>query len=254
MTAFLVDVEGLQTPSAFVRPNGSIAFLTRNFANYQNKGIEAELTARPTDVLTLFGSLGYQDDRYKLPRSAPALDEFNFQSVAGQQASCRSQLAAGRVALGAAAEVAAACGVGIVAPDGSIATPVRTPAWTMSMGATYELKIDEKVSIIPSVNANWRSSSEVGTSAVSFFNQAFTSAGGVRYPANAAYNGDFIRGSFSQSRWIANASLMLKHSDGWQVLAECRNCFDEEAVESSLANHSYLNPPRTWTIRARYNF
>ena len=254
VTAFLVDVEGLQTPSAFVRPNGSIAFLTRNFANYQNKGIEAELTARPTDALTLFGSLGYQDDRYKLPRSAPALDEFNFQSVAGQQASCRSQLAAGRVALGAAAEVAAACGVGIVAPDGSIATPVRTPAWTMSMGATYELKIDEKVSIIPSVNANWRSSSEVGTSAVSFFNQAFTSAGGVRYPANAAYNGDFIRGSFSQSRWIANASLMLKHSDGWQVLAECRNCFDEEAVESSLANHSYLNPPRTWTIRARYNF
>jgi hypothetical protein len=25
-------------------------------------------------------------------------------------------------------------------------------------------------------------------------------------------------------------------------------------VESSLANHSYLNPPRTWTIRARHNF
>nr|MCU0892271.1 TonB-dependent receptor [Sandarakinorhabdus sp.] len=254
LTAFIVDASGLQTPSAFVRPNGSLAFLTRNFADYLNKGIEAEFTARPTDALTLFGSLGYQDDKYQLPAGAPAVDEFNFQSVAAQQVACRQQLAAGRVALGVAAEVALACGVGIVAPNGDIATPVRTPAWTMSMGATYELKIDDKVSIIPSVNANWRSSSEVGTSSVSFFNQPFTSAGGVRYPANAAYNGDFIRGSFSQSRWIANASLLLKHAGGWQIQAECRNCFDEEAVESSLANHSYLNPPRTWTIRARYNF
>jgi iron complex outermembrane receptor protein len=254
VTAFYIDVAGLQTPSAFVRPNGSVAFLTRNFADYRNKGIEAEFTARPTDALTLFGSLGYQDDRYELPSNAPALDEYNFQSVAAQQINCRQQLAAGRVALGATAEVAGACGVGIVAPDGSIATPVRTPAWTMSMGATYEVKASDKVSIIPSVNANWRSSSEVGTSAVSFFNQAFTSAGGTRYASNTAYNGDFIRGSFSQARWIANASLMLKHADGWQVLVECRNCFDEEAVESSLANHSYLNPPRTWTIRARHNF
>lgn len=254
LTAFVVDVSGLQTPSAFVRPNGSIAFLTRNFADYLNKGIEAEFTARPTDALTLFGSLGYQDDKYQPPANAPAFDEYNFQSVAGQQASCLSQLAAGRVALGVAAEVAAACGVGIVAPNGAIAQPVRTPAWTMSLGATYEAKLDESLSLIPSVNANWRSSSEVGTSQVSFFNQAFTSAGGTRYASNAAYNGDFIRGSFSQARWIANASLTLKSADGWQVLVECRNCFDQEAVESSLANHSYLNPPRTWTVRARYNF
>lgn len=254
LTAFLIDLTGLQTPSAFVRPNGSIAFLTRNFANYLNKGIEAEFTARPTDALTLFGSLGYQDDKYQLPSNAPAFDEYNFQSVAGQQVSCRQQLTAGRVALGNAAELAAACGVGIVAPDGSISTPVRTPAWTISMGATYEVRASDKISIIPSVNANWRSSSEVGTSSVSFFQQGFRSAAGTNYPANLAYSGDFIRGSFSQARWIANASLTLKHAGGWQVVAECRNCFDEEAVESSLANHSYLNPPRTWTIRARYNF
>ncbi len=254
LTAFLVDVSGLQTPSAFVRPNGSIAFLTRNFADYLNKGIEAEFTARPTDALTLFGSLGYQDDKYQLPGNAPAFDEYNFQSVAGQQALCLSQLASGRVALGTAAENASACGVGIVAPDGKIATPVRTPAWTVSLGATYEVKLDDTLTLIPSVNANWRASSEVGTSQVSFFNQAFTSAGGTTYASNTGYRGDFIRGSFSQARWIANASLTLKSSQSWQVLVECRNCFDEEAVESSLANHAYLNPPRTWTVRARYAF
>jgi iron complex outermembrane recepter protein len=254
LTAFLLNVDGLQTPSAFVRPNGSLAFLTRNFADYINKGIEAEFTARPTDALTLFGSLGYQDDRYKLPANAPAFDEYNFQSVAGQQALCLSQLAAGRVALGATAEVAAACGVGIVSPNGSISQPVRTPAWTISMGATYVIDMGGGLSLVPSANANWRSSSEVGTSQVSFFNQGFTSAGGVVYPANTAYNGDFIRGSFSQSRWIANASLTLKAEAGWQILVECRNCFDEIAVESSLANHSYLNPPRTWAVRGRFNF
>jgi iron complex outermembrane receptor protein len=254
LTAFILDVSGLQTPSAFVRPNGSIAFLTRNFADYLNKGIEAEFTARPTEALTLFGSVGYMDDHYKLPANAPAFDEYNFQSVAGQQAACLQQLAAGRVALGATAEVAAACGVGIVAPDGTIAQPVRSPAWTMAIGTTYEIKATDKISLIPSVNANWRSSSEVGTSQVSFFNQGFTSAGNVTYPANTAYRGDFIRGSFSKARWIANASLTLRSTDGWQVLVECRNCFDQEAVESSLANHSYLNPPRTWAIRAKYSF
>lgn len=254
LTAFLLDVSGLQTPSAFVRPNGSIAFLTRNFADYLNKGIEAEFTARPTDALTLFGSLGYQDDKYQLPANAPAFDEYNFQSVAGQQALCLQQLAAGRVALGATAELATACGVGIVAPNGQIATPVRTPAWTVSVGATYEAKLGGGLALVPSVNANWRSSSEVGTSSVSFFRQGFTSAGGVTYPSNTGYQGDFILGSFSQARWIANASLTLRSEGGWQIVAECRNCFDEEAVESSLANHSYLNPPRTWAVRARFNF
>ena len=41
---------------------------------------------------------------------------------------------------------------------------------------------------------------------------------------------------------------------GWQLVAECKNCFDQEAVESTLANVLYLNPPRTWAIRAKYDF
>ena len=131
---------------------------------------------------------------------------------------------------------------------------MRTPAWTVSVGATYEAKLGGGLALVPSVNANWRSSSEVGTSSVSFFRQGFTSAGGVTYPSNTGYQGDFILGSFSQARWIANASLTLRSEGGWQIVAECRNCFDEEAVESSLANHSYLNPPRTWAVRARFNF
>ena len=255
LTAFLLDIKGLQTPSAFTRPNGSIAFITRNFANYRNKGLELEVTAQPTEGLSLFGSIGLSDDEYRLDSSAAAFDAFGVQAVAGQLVACAAQLAAGKTAAGAGADNATACGVGIVAPNGKLSEPVRSPDWTLAMGMSYEAPLGGGLSLIPSLNASWRSSSETGTSQLSFFDQAFTSnPGGITYPANTAYRGNFITGSFSKARWIANASITLKSEAGWSLVAECKNCFDEEAVESSLANFSYLNPPRTWALRAKYAF
>jgi iron complex outermembrane receptor protein len=123
------------------------------------------------------------------------------------------------------------------------------------MGMSYEAPLGGGLSLIPSLNASWRSESETGTSQVSFFDQGFTSSpGGIAYPVNTAYRGAFITGSYSKARWIANASITLKSEGGWSLVAECKNCFDEEAVESSLVNYSYLNPPRTWAIRANYKF
>ena len=261
-TAFLLDVSALQTPSAFIRANGSLAFVTRNFADYRNKGVELELQALPTDRLNLFASVGYSDDNYRLLKNAPALDAFGVQSVVAQQAVCQAQLAAGGTTGGRdpdgpgplPSENATACGVGIVAPDGSIAEPVRSPRWTVALGGSYEAPLGGGLSLIPAANANWRAKSEVGTSQLSFFDQPFTSPRGVAYPANTMYNGNFITGSFSKARWIANASLTLKSNAGWQIVGECKNCFDQESVESALANYSYLNPPRTWAIRAKYDF
>ncbi len=254
LTGFLLDIEGLQTPSAFTRANGSIAFITRNFANYRNKGLELEVTARPADGFTLFGSVGYMDDEYRLDSSAAAFDLYGVQAVAGQLAACRVQLAAGRTPVGSGADNATACGVGIVAPDGTLAEPVRSPAWTMAFGASYEAPLGGGLSLVPSVNASWRADSETGTSGVSFYSQPFTSAGGVTYGGNLTGLGNFVTGSFSKARWIANASITLKSEAGWQLVAECKNCFDQEAVESTLANVLYLNPPRTWAIRAKYDF
>ncbi len=255
LTAFLLDIKGLQTPSAFARANGSIAFITRNFANYRNKGLELEVTAQPTDGLNLFASIGYSDDKYILDSNAAAFDTYGVQAVAGQLAACAVQLAAGKVPLGAGADNAPACGVGIVAPNGRLAEPVRSPDWTVALGMSYEAPLGGGLSLIPSLNASWRSGSETGTSQVSFFDQGFTSSpGGIAYPVNTAYRGAFITGSFSKARWIANASITLKSEGGWSLVAECKNCFDEEAVESSLVNYSYLNPPRTWALRAKYAF
>ena len=255
LTAFLLDIKGLQTPSAFIRANGSIAFITRNFANYRNKGLELEVTAQPTDGLNLFASIGFSDDKYILDSNAAAFDAYGVQAVAGQQAACALQLAAGKVPLGSGADSAPACGVGIVAPNGKLAEPVRSPDWTVALGMSYEAPLGGGLSLIPSLNASWRSASETGTSQLSFFDQGFTSSpGGITYPVNTAYRGAFLTGSFSKARWIANASITLKSEDGWSLVAECKNCFDEEAVESSLVNYSYLNPPRTWALRAKYAF
>ncbi|GAB5489264.1 MAG: TonB-dependent receptor [Parasphingorhabdus sp.] len=264
VTAFWLDVDGLQTPSAFIRNNGSIAFITRNFANYRNRGIEVELNTAPVDGLNIFASLGYQDDEYRFSANAPAFDAFGVQSVPAQQAACLAQLAQGLVPNGPtgtdprAVDNATSCGVGIVAPDGSIAEPVRTPDWTLAIGGTYDADLGGGLSLVPSVNANWRSSSEVGTSAVTLFDGTITGPNsGFVYQANTLGNGNPIvpaTGSFSSSRWIVNGSIALKSDTGWSITAECKNCFDEEAVESALANFSYLNPPRTFLIKGRFNF
>lgn len=256
VTAFYLDVSDLQAPSAFVRGDGSLAFLTRNFADYENKGLEVELTTVPVDGLNLFASLGYQDDQYNIDQNAPVLDEFGVQSVAAQQAACLAQLAGGLVPNTAGPDNAAACGVGIVAPDGSLAEPVRTPDFTIAFGGSYEIEAGDLM-FRPFANANWRSDSETGTSELTLFDQAITGPSGAVFPANTLGLGDPLdpaSGSFSASRLIVNAGITLGHTNGISVTAECRNCFDEEAVESALANFSYLNPPRTWIVRAKMDF
>ena len=258
VTGFWLDVADLQTPSAFVAPDGSLTFITRNFADYENKGVEVEITTVPIEGLNLFAAIGYQDDEYAIDPDAPALDEFGIQSVAAQQQDCLAQLAGGLLPnVGGGADEAPACGVGIVAPDGSISTPVRTPDWTVSIGGSYDIGFGSDFTLTPAVNANWRSDSEVGTSEVTFFEQDVTGNSGTVYPTNTLGLGDPIdpaTGSFSPARWIVNGTLTLRSVAGWALVAECRNCFDEEAVESSLANYAYLNPPRTWMVRARYDF
>jgi iron complex outermembrane receptor protein len=250
LSAYLLDVAGLQTPSGFLRANGSIGFVTRNFADYQNKGIELELNAVPARGLNLFASFGYQDDKYKVDTTRPIVDAYGVQSVGEQQRRCLVQLASGLVPGGDAT----ACAQGIVAADGSLATPVRTPKFTLAIGGSYEADLGKGLTLVPSLNASWRDKSEVGTSNVTFYDDPVTSTGGTTYANNLLGKGPRIAGSLSKARWIANATLTLRSEAGWTLSAECRNCFDQEAVESTLANLEYINAPRTWLIKGRYSF
>ena len=250
LSAYWLDVGGLQTPSGFVRANGSIGFVTRNFADYENKGIELEINAVPARGLNLFAAFGYQDDKYKIDPNSPALDAYGVQSVGVQQAKCLVQLAAGLVPGGNATD----CAQGIVAANGQLASPVRTPKFNLSIGGSYEAQLGGGLTLTPAINANWRDKSHVGTSNVTFYDDPVTSSTGTVYANNLLGFGPRLAGSLSDARWIFNGTLTLKSEAGWSISAECRNCFDEEAVESTLANLEYLNPPRTWLLKGRFSF
>ncbi len=260
ITAYIANVTDLQTPSALVGPTGAITFITRNFADYQNKGIEAEFTVVPMSGVTLFANIGYQDDKYKLPANAPAFDAYGIQSTANQIVACRTQLAAGQVpgspntaAAGTPANNAPACAAGIVDARGNLATPVRTPDWTVSFGASYRIPFSNGMSLTPSANASYRTKVETGTSGLTFFTGSITGPNGT-FPANPNA-GDIITGSLSPAVWQVNAGLALKGvDDKWALTVDCTNCFDKTFVQSSLSNYTYLNRPREWIVRAKYKF
>jgi iron complex outermembrane recepter protein len=260
LTLYRADVEDLQTPSALVGPTGAITFLTRNFADYRNQGAEFELTIVPVEGLNLYANVGYQDDKYIL-RDGPGTDLFGIQSVAGQIQSCRAQLAAGQVPAGTNTTPAGtppnnapACAAGIVTAQGTLATPVRTPDFTGAAGISYRARFGGGWSLLPSINASYRGDQEVQTSNLTFYGSPTTGVNGT-FPANVNGVGPVLQGSRSEAAWLVNASITLfGRDDAWSIAAACTNCFDEIFVQSSLANTTYINQPRMWTVRARYNF
>ena len=95
---FQLNVTDLQVLSALVNPlTGGLSFITRNPANYRNRGVEAELTLAPARGLNLFANMGYSRDHYVLKANVPAFDQYGIQSVVTQQANCKLALAAGKV-------------------------------------------------------------------------------------------------------------------------------------------------------------
>jgi iron complex outermembrane recepter protein len=123
-TFFLSETEKLQTPSGFVAPSGAVSFITRNFSDLRNQGLELELTATPTRGLSTYVSVGLQDPKY-----------VNIaESIRQQQAACQASIAANAAAR-------PSCLNGIVTAGGEIATPVRTPKTSVAVGGTYVFPI-----------------------------------------------------------------------------------------------------------------
>ncbi len=255
VTGFFLETKDLQTPSAFVDPvSGGVTFITQNFADYQNKGLEVEISAVPVRGLTLYANAGYQNDKYKVSDTLLP-NQYGVKSVRRQQLDCQAQLAARRVPLGAGANNAPDCAAGIIDANGNIATPVRTPDFSIAFGGSYDFQIPSAgVILTPSVNALYRSSLETGTANGTIFTGSIGTPSGVTYPANP-FAGDVISGSLTESFWQVGAALTLRTDDNnWTLSLECENCFDKQFTQSSLVNFNYLNPPRTWQVRAKRVF
>jgi iron complex outermembrane recepter protein len=167
-TLFKSDTKQLQTPSAFVGPTGAVSFITRNFADLSNQGIELELSATPTRGLTTYLNAGFQDAKYT-----------NIaQSIIAQQAACRASIAAG-------AATRPSCLNGIVTASGEIADPVRSPKNSVSGGATYVFPVGAGLRLSTSANLAYSSRTSVGTA-----NNQFAEAHTAVNAAIALLSGD----------------------------------------------------------------
>jgi iron complex outermembrane recepter protein len=139
LTAFRLEVEDLQTPSAFQNPaTGAISFITRNFSDLENNGVEAELIWQPVDDLTLFAFVGNQSAKYVNLNA----------SIIQQQADCRTS--------------GLRCSQGIVDPMGNIAEPVRVPD-TLTLGGSYSFRLGESLTLTPNVAYARTGDNNVGT-------------------------------------------------------------------------------------------
>ena len=258
VTLYQLDVTDLQTPSGIVNPvNGSISFVTRNFANYRNRGVEGELTVVPVPGLSLFANASFATDKYVLKQGQPTYDQYGILSVVAQQAACRQALAAGKIPGGANTPATqpsiANCAAGIVTANGGIATPVRTPRFILALGGNYRAQFGDGYSLVPSVSANYRTMQQVATSNFTVFTGGITGTNGT-FTYNP-YGGTPVIGSFSKGGWLVNAGLALNLPDNrFQLSVNCTNCFDEALVQSALVNTTYYNPPRMWTVKLRTQF
>ena len=206
ITGFYTDVNGFQVPLGFVDSTGAINFVTQNGSDFRNYGIEAEAEFVPAAGATIFANFGTQRAKYLNPDAA----------IRAQQAACR-------------AGDAASCGQGIVAPNGSLAIPERTPKFTAAFGGTYELPIGTFL-LTPSANASYQSRQTVGTAAVP---------------------GDFVGPD-----WLVGASLTFRPADGpWHVGIECSNCFNNHFVGTNFPpGLTFYNEPMVWRVTAGFDF
>ena len=252
-TFFYNHINDLQVLSSFVNPtSGALTFISGNYADEKNTGLELEFQAVPVRNLTLFTNVGLQDPKYVIDRNAPLRSRYNVLSVNGQQQECQAALAGSASPLVNDARTAALraqsfCGAGIVTPNGEISRLVRAPKVTISGGATYKIEAGEIGVFSPNVAVSYAGASETGSSNVNIYRDA---AGAFNLRS-----GSLAFGSHADPTVLVNASLGWVSVNGrFQASVACQNCFNEVYVQSALSNFSYINPPRNWTATFRVNF
>ena len=244
LVAFWIEAKDSQVPLLLGTEN-----VVQTIDGYRNRGVELELIAAPITGLTLRTSLAYQKDRYNVGADL-APNALGVTSVASQQAQCRAQRAAGRVPLAGTANAATACATGIVDADGNVAEPVRTPDFSVAVGAAYDWAIPAAGAIItPSIDALYRSRFEAGAANATLYTGSLGSL-----PANP-FGGDVITGSHNPAVWQVTAALSLRTDDNnWTLTLSCTNCLDTVYTQSVVGTVAYRNPPRLWQLRARRTF
>ncbi|MGF7149944.1 iron complex outermembrane receptor protein [Sphingomonas zeicaulis] len=130
LTGFYFNDMDNQLPAGRENPlvPGQIIYVTRNFADLRNYGLESEITLAPVRGLNIYWTAGLQHARFK------NIDP----SVIAQAANCRNG-------------VASACNQGIVTAAGEIALPSRVAPFNSTVGANYTAEFGD-FRLTPSVS------------------------------------------------------------------------------------------------------
>ena len=191
------------------------SFDTSNGASMYGYGVEAQVEWRPIQALTVGGNVSSMKAGYY---DATPL-------ITGQQAQCR-------------AGVAAACSAGIVRADGSLATPVYTPALSLTLNASYMMRLG-RWTVTPYVAVHHVSSE--------WFDTANTPGPTAPYPGGGGM--DPARTLLDASVTFADPSLLPV-----TVTAECHNCTMVNYGIADLLGLDYYNTPGEWDLRLDYAF
>jgi iron complex outermembrane receptor protein len=214
---YLYDTDVQISAASFV--NGARIFTTTNPADLRNYGLEGELTIEPVKGLNLGLGFGVQHARYTHISTEVAL----------QASQCQAAIAAGS-ATGASAN----CARGFVDFRGSIARPVRTPELTLTGNASYRITLPT-VAITPAADISYYGAFAIGN----------------------AGSPNSTDGSYTGSQTLVDASLTFEPLQlaGLSFTVDCKNCLDRAYHVSFLSPTAiYINPPRTWSVRAGYRF
>ena len=132
LTGFYFNDMDNQLPAGRENPlvPGQIIYVTRNFADLRNYGLESELTIVPVRGLNIYWTAGLQHARFK------NIDP----SVITQAANCRAGVL-----------ITTNCNQGIVTATGQIAKPSRVAPFNSTLGANYTAEFGD-FQLIPSVS------------------------------------------------------------------------------------------------------
>lgn len=245
VNGFWMIVDGLQ--QGFIRPApdaGGQETVIANIGEVTNKGFEVEITAVPTEGLTLFGALGFIDEKQKdfcadgdgfsgTDPTTPPPPPFAF----------LEQCAPAEQVLDATGNF-----IGWLVPtDNSNLVPqARTPKWTLSAGFAYEWLIGNAGSLTFSADWAYNSSTLISIS----------NAGEL--DGVTQFNGDFLDHK-RKSTNIINASLLWRETEERYRVAFFVKNITNELYKQAVTNVAGLfeirvpNQRRHWGVEVTFD-
>jgi iron complex outermembrane receptor protein len=190
------------------------SFDTSNAADLFGYGVEANLTWRPTERLSLSAIVSSMKAGYYNP--SPLLQ--------AQQARCR-------------AGQASSCSAGIVKEDGSLATPVYTPPLDLTITGSYVFRF-ANFSVTPTVSVQYVTRE--------WFDTANTAGVAASYPD--------VGGETKARTLVDAGITFAPDGVPLTITAECKNCTMVNYGTADLLGLDYFNTPGTYDLRVNYKF